>query len=167
MKVINPLIGLEDFNAMPNPKFIKILIYILVKYIVVYVVFMITTNNYAMLELGNLKTAEDVFLYLWLLLFLPIVSIALFSLPYYFSFKIRNSLLFFFSIISILVLEYFFYVYFNSQKHIDKNGLTLVVVSIVVFYLFFHKHINSYIRPLSSGHFTAANKGFGKMRADE
>jgi hypothetical protein len=129
---------------MLKSTFFNILFYLFLKYLVAYVVFMIMTKNYAMLQVKNLKNTEDILLYLWLVLFIPIVNVALFSLPYYFSFKLKSGILFFLSIALILFLEYLFYVYLNSQKHIDTNGIIVVLISIVIFYLFFFKRINTY-----------------------
>lgn len=106
---------------------------------------MVATKNYAILKLNNIKTVEDFFYYAWLILFIPILNAVLFSFPYYLSFKLKEGVLFFSSIAIILFFEYLLYVYFNSQKHIDTNGLVIVLISIIVFTMFFFKKIRKYI----------------------
>lgn len=129
---------------MLKPTFLNILFYILFKYLIVYLVFMIATNNYKIIQVSNVKNGADLFYYLWLLLFLPVVSMVLFSAPYYLLFRIKNKDIFIVAIVTILLVEYLFYVYFNSQKHIDMRGILMVLISSIVFYLMFFKKINSH-----------------------
>lgn len=128
---------------MLKPTFLNILFYNLLKYLIVYLVFMITTNNYKMFQVNNINSGIDLIYYLWLLLFLPTVSMVVFSAPYYFSFQIKNKNIFLITIVIILFVEYLFYIYFNSQKHIDMRGVWMTLISSVVFYLMFFKRINS------------------------
>lgn len=131
---------------MFKPTLFNIIFYIFFKYLIVYVIFMIATNDYRMLQISNIKSGQDLFYYLWLMTFLPIVSIVLFSIPYFFSFRIRNNRMFVTAILAILFLEYLFYVYFNSQKQIDLYGVSMVSISLIVFYLFFFKRINLFFQ---------------------
>lgn len=130
---------------MLKPNFLNILFYLFLKYFLAYIIFMVATKNYAILKLNNIKTVEDFFYYAWLILFIPILNAVLFSFPYYLSFKLKEGVLFFSSIAIILFFEYLLYVYFNSQKHIDTNGLVIVLISIIVFTMFFFKKIRKYI----------------------
>jgi hypothetical protein len=141
MKHTNQHNGLKDYSFMVKPTFFNILFYLFFKYVVAYVIFMVITSNYSMLDVKHLHTVDDVFYYIWLLLFMPIVSMFIFSLPYFLSFKAKNKWLFGGLISLLLSSEYSFYVYFNSQKLIDKNGLVFSLVSAVVFYFFFYKNI--------------------------
>jgi len=72
---------------MLKPSFVNILLSLLLKYVVVYVVFMFATNNFKLLELNNIKNGEDLFYYLWIIFFIPFVNMALFSAPLFFPSK--------------------------------------------------------------------------------
>lgn len=130
---------------MLKPSFGNILVYLFLKYIVIYGIFMVKTHNYKLLEISNIKNGEDLFYYLWIILFIPIVDMLFFSVPFYFSFKVKKGISFFILIGLILVLEYFVYVYFTSQKYIDMNGVYIELISLVVLYLFFFRKINAYM----------------------
>lgn len=99
--------------------------------------------DYRFLRVNELKNAGDLFYYSWLILFLPMVSMILFSAPIYYSFKLKNIFSFSVAILSILTAEYFVYVYLTSDKHIDMNGIVNGGISLLLFILFFYRHINS------------------------
>lgn len=123
--------------------FRNILLFILLKYFILYIIRMIKMIDYRFLRVNELKNAGDLFYYSWLILFLPMVSMILFSAPIYYSFKLKNIFSFSVAILSILTAEYFVYVYLTSDKHIDMNGIVNGGISLLLFILFFYRHINS------------------------
>lgn len=133
--------GIKDCKML-KPSFANILLYLLIKYIVVYVVFMFATNNFKMLQISNIKDASDLFYYLWIILFIPIVNMVLFSGPLFLSFRVKHRIYFFVLLGLIIMAEYFVYVYFTSQKHIDIRGVYIELISLAVFYLCFFRTIN-------------------------
>lgn len=121
--------------------FKNVLLYILLKYFIFYIARMIKMNDYRFLRINELRDAGDWFYYSWLILFLPIVSMILFSAPIYYSFRLKNIFLFSVAILSIFVAEYFVYVYWTSNRHIDMNGIVNGVIGLLLFILFFFRHI--------------------------
>lgn len=128
---------------MLRPSFANIVLYIFVKYLIVYAVFMVATKNFKLLEIGKIKNGEDLFYYLWIILFIPIVNILLISVPLFLSFKVKNKIYFLSLIVIIFLVEYFVYVYFTSQKYFDVKGIIIEIISCVIFYLFFYRKINT------------------------
>ena len=131
---------------MLKPYFRNIILYLFLKYIMTYFVLMAVHKNFEMLDLSDIRNAGDVFYYLWLVLFLPAIGVLFFSVPLYFSFKIKSSILFTLFIILIFFIEYFVYVYYTSDKHIDTNGVYNGIISLLIFYLFFFKQINTFFK---------------------
>jgi len=125
---------------MFKPSFANILFFWFIKYIIFYVFIMFKNQNYALIRLNDLKNGQDVFYYLWIFLFLPILFIILFSVPLYFSFKIKNIKYLLILLIAILVLEYMIYTYLASPSDLI-NGIYNGVISIMFYFLFFLKRI--------------------------
>jgi hypothetical protein len=120
--------------------FKNIILYIFVKYLIFYVVLMFKNNNYMLIRIDELKTGGDWFYYLWIFLYLPIVSTILFSVPIYFSFKLKKNLLFTLLIGAVFIAEYFLYTYLASTTD-RMNGVYLEIIGILIFLLFFYRHI--------------------------
>jgi hypothetical protein len=120
--------------------FKNIMLYIFVKYLIFYVVLMFKNNNYMLIRIDELKTGGDWFYYLWIFLYLPIVSTILFSVPIYFSFKLKKNLLFTLLIGAVFIAEYFLYTYLASTTD-RMNGVYLEIIGILIFLLFFYRHI--------------------------
>jgi hypothetical protein len=85
--------------------------------------------------------SEDVFYYLWLFLFLPVVCNILFSIPTYFAFKVKKGIYFMLVISVVLLAEYFLYTY-NATPADLMNGVYNAIISLVVLLLFFFKPTN-------------------------
>lgn len=128
---------------MLKASFKNILLYILLKYLFFYGLMMFENNNFRLLRFYNLKNGEDWFYYLWLLLSLPVLNMMLFSAPIYFSFRLKNIGYFILAIMAIILAEYFVYVFFTSEKHINMNGVYNGIISLLLFFLFFFKPIRS------------------------
>lgn len=129
---------------MLRPTFLNITVFIFVKYLLIYLIFMVATNNYKLLQIGNIKNGQDLFYYLWLVLFIPIVDFIIFSVPYFLSFKSKSRSLFICSVLLITVCEYFVYVYFTSQKILDIKGLWISVISLIIYFILFYKKVYKY-----------------------
>jgi hypothetical protein len=123
-----------------KPSLVNIILFWLAKYLGFYVFMMFKNNNYALLKLNTIKNREDLFYYLWLFLFLPVVSILIFSVPMYFSFKAKSPIYFTLIVGVILVVEYFLYTSLASQSNL-MNGIYNGIISILFLTLFFYKYI--------------------------
>ncbi len=125
---------------MMKSSFKNIALYIFLKYFIFYVLLMFKNNNYTLIRINELKTIGDWFYYLWIFLYLPIVSTVLFSAPIYFSFKLKRGFLFILLILTFFLGEYFLYTYLASTTDI-MNGVYLEIISVLLFFLFFYRHI--------------------------
>lgn len=119
----------------------KILLYFLTKYFLFYIIGAIQSNNFSIFKINNIKNFGDLFFYLWIILFFPIVNFVFFFLLINFSFKLMKYKFLILNLIFV-VLEILFFIYFTSQKYvIDSASLTLFLVSVICFILFFNKEI--------------------------
>lgn len=125
---------------MYKVNFKNILVYILLKYLLFYIFLMFKNNDFRLLKVNNLKSGEDWFYYLWLILFMPILNILLFSLPLYLILKVRNCIYFTFFLALILAADFFLYTYLVSQTDVIK-GLYNCIISLLLFLIFFLKVI--------------------------
>lgn len=119
----------------------KIILYFFVKYIVFYVFLMIKDSNYDLLKTGNFKSGQDILYHILLFAPLPLISTIIFTIPLYYSFKIKNLIVFTGVFLLYLILEYLIYTYLTSQKSVDVNGVYNALISIIVFSLMFIKSI--------------------------
>lgn len=126
---------------MIKPTFLNVCISILISYIIFLVIPMVINEDYRLLEFSNIRNGQDLFYYLWIVLFFPVVDIILFSVPLFCSFKIKKVFVFMSIIIAVYALEYFIYVYFTSQKIYDEDSLQKVMIGLVLFFIFFYKNI--------------------------
>lgn len=127
---------------MSKPTVLNILLFWFVKYIAFYVLMMFKNKNYALIGLGDLKTGEDWFYYLWIFLFLRVVCMIAFSAPVYFSFKAKGLIYFALIIAAVLIAEYLFYTWSASQTDL-MNGVYNGIISLLFLLLFFFRHISS------------------------
>ncbi len=123
---------------MLNHSVVNILLFWFVKYIVFYVFIMYKNSNYALLKVNEIKTGEDLFYYLWLFLFLPIVSMIVFTVPTYYLFKVKGIGLFLLIATLVLVVEYYAYTWLASQANL-MNGIINGIITVFIFLLFFYK----------------------------
>lgn len=127
---------------MLKPTVLNILLFWFVKYMAFYVLLMFKNNNYALLKVNEIKNGGDLFYYLWLFLFLPVVCMIVFSAPIYFSFRVKSLIYFALIIAAILIAEYHFYTWSASQANL-MNGVYNGVISLLFLLLFFFRHISS------------------------
>ena len=122
--------------------FKNILAFILLKYLVFYIFLMFKNNDLRLLEVNDLNSVEDWFFYLWLILFMPILSILLFSLPLYLTLNVRNGIYFTFFLILILIAEFLLYTYFASPLNL-LNGLYNGIITLLLLLVYFFKLIRT------------------------
>lgn len=125
---------------MLKPTVLNILLFWLAKYIALYIFLMFKNGNYALLKVHELKNGEDLFYYLWLFLFLPVVCMIVFSAPMYLSFKVKKLIYYVLIMMVILLAEYFLYTWLASQANL-MNGLYNGIISVVFLLLFFRKQL--------------------------
>ncbi len=130
---------------MFRPSFIMILLYWFLKYIAFYIFMMFRNKNYALIMVNDLKTGEDLFMYLWTFLFFPIVCMILFSIPLYFSFKAKAFVYFVLAVFAVLLAEYFIYTHLASQTDL-MNGIYNGIISILFLAFFFFRHISNFYK---------------------
>lgn len=116
--------------------FLKVVLFIFLKYIVFYVFRAIKLGSYGKTNFTD-ANAEGWFYFIIVFLALPVVCTILFAAPIYFSFNIRNNGLFTIALVAILIAEYFVYVYLTSDRHIDINGVYNGIISLIFFLIFF------------------------------
>ena len=126
---------------MLKPIFINVCISIFLSFIIFLGFRMIINEDHRLLEFNSIRNTQNLFYYLWIVLFFPIIDIVLFSVPLYFSLEIKNNLAMIISLLCIFIIEYSIYVYFTSQKTFDEDGLHKVIISILIFTFFFYKTI--------------------------
>lgn len=126
---------------MFKPSFLNIVLYIFIKYFTFYLFMMFKNDNFYLINPG-IRDGADLFYYLWLFLSFPIVVSILFSVPIYYSFKLKKLIYFILIGIIILSIEYYAYTYFASQLNL-WNGIYNIIISIILFIIFFHKTIRS------------------------
>lgn len=119
---------------MLKPTFLNVLLYILVKYIAFYFFLMIIRGDYKLLE-GDVGGSLAYFFIM--MLPLPILSMVLTGVILYFSFKAKNSYVFFLIVISALMIDYFVYTHLASPSNL-VNGIYNEAVGIVFFVVFFY-----------------------------
>jgi hypothetical protein len=133
-----------------KPSLLNITVYWFSKYIAFYLFMMFRNKNYALITINDLKTGEDLFMYLWTFLFFPIVCMILFSIPLYFSFKAKAFVYFVLIVFAVLFAEYFIYTYLASQTDL-MNGIYNGIISILFLAFFFFRHISNCYKQNVSG----------------
>lgn len=126
---------------MPKPKFLNVVFYMFIKYLIIFFLFMVKDKNFKLLELNNIRNGQDLFYYLWIILFFPIIDVILFSAPLYYSLKTKNKVYFVLSLLAVFSIEYLMNVYFTSQKIFDKDVFLKVIVGVIIFLIFFFRSI--------------------------
>lgn len=68
---------------------------------------------------------------LWILLFSLLLTI-LFTIPVYFSLKIKKNVYFYLLMFLLILLDYSIYLYFTSQAYFqDINGMYIIIIDIM------------------------------------
>jgi hypothetical protein len=130
---------------MLKPRVPAILLFWLTKYVAFYILLMFKNKNYGLLKVYEIKNGEDLFYYLWLFLFLPVVCMIIFSAPVYFAFRMNRPIYFALITIVVLAAEYLFYTWSASQADL-MNGIYNGLVSIAFLLLFFYRYIPKIVK---------------------
>jgi hypothetical protein len=126
---------------MLNLKVINIFLYFLIKYVIFFFILMLLNNDFTLLKISNIKTGEGLFIYLWMILFFPIIEMILFSIPIYNAFKVNKFVIFLLIITITMIIEYFLYVYLTTQHLFDRDAMIKTSISILLLVIFFYKRI--------------------------
>lgn len=125
---------------MFKPTVKNILFYWLIKYVLFYFLLMFKNNDFTLIRIDKLENGEDLFYYLWLFLFIPVICILILSVPLYHSFRAKNKINQYFVLITLLVVEYLLYTYLASPSDL-WNGVYNAFIGVVVMALLFSKYI--------------------------
>ena len=126
---------------MFKPSIKNIVIFFFLKYLLFYVFMMIKNNDYTLIDIKSLRNDGDLFFYLWIFLFLPVVCSILFFAPIYFAFRVKSRVYFMLLISGVFIGEYLLYTYYASQADLI-NGVYNAILSLLVLLLFFFKSIS-------------------------
>ena len=126
---------------MLNLKAINVFLYFLIKYVIFFFILMLLNNDFTLLKISNIKTGEGLFIYLWMILFFPIIEMILFSIPIYNAFKVNKFIIFLLIITITMIIEYFLYVYLTTQHLFDRDAMIKTSISIFLLLIFFYKRI--------------------------
>ncbi len=124
----------------------NIFLYMLVKYFCFYLLLMFFQNNFWILKISEFKDLAEWVYLAFILLLLPVIVMLLCYWPIYFALKQKVFVRFLIIVFFCFVGEYFVYVYFTSQRHVDWYGILNVLMSIGFLALFFYKIIISRIK---------------------
>ncbi len=127
----------------------RIILYYITKYFALFSISMIFNNDYKILNLkGNIHSVEELFFFLWIILFYPIVNIIVFTIPIYLSFKyIKNFVIFLLLNFIFMILEVLILKYFTSEKYqFDLETLQLLGLSIICFLLILRKDLRTILK---------------------
>jgi hypothetical protein len=127
---------------MAKPSILNILSFWLVKYVAFYILLMFKNDNYALLKVNEIQNGEDLFYHLWLFLFLPVVCMLIFSVPLYFSLRVKKWAYLALIITAILIAEYFLYTWLASQTNLI-NGVYNGIFSLLFLLLFFFRRVGN------------------------
>lgn len=122
---------------MCKPTFLNIIIYLLLTSITFYVLMMFKNQDYRLIEMDNLLRGYSFIYFAFVMMPLPFFSIILFSLPIYYSFKIKNSVYWGLLMIAILIGKYLFYIFMTSRILYDLNGIYYLLINFIYLILFF------------------------------
>ena len=127
-----------------KPTFRNILLFLFTKYVIFFILLAFLKNRFQSLAVDNAtnqySVSENALYYiLYDLLFILLLTL-LFSIPIYFSFRVKSVALFSLLILGIFVLEYLIYTYLASPAD-ALNGVYNGILSILLLLLFFYKYI--------------------------
>ena len=128
---------------MLQPTIRHVVLYFLLKYLLFYAGNIVYQGSYKWLDLSNLKSGQDVFYWLWVFGFLPVVSILLFAVPLSLILRLSRPVSFSCALAGFAVVDYAFYVFLNSQKPLDAYGFYHEIIGLAVLAFLFHGRIRA------------------------
>jgi hypothetical protein len=125
---------------MLKPTILNIILFWFAKYILFYLFLMLKNGNYTFIKVNQLQTFEDWIYYLWLFLFMPVLSGIFLTAPIFFSFKLKYKGTQILILLILFIIEYFGYTYIASPSNY-WNGLFNILLGVLIFLFFFYKHL--------------------------
>jgi len=125
---------------MKKPLFIKVLFYLVIRYAIFFVILAFRDDRFKKLVINNSTNTQELFTnsfsyFLYLLVYILLV-IAIFSVPIFFTLKIKKAGYFLIMYGTTFLFEYWLY---NWSTSIDDNvvGMYFFIVGILSFFVFF------------------------------
>lgn len=128
---------------MLKPTICNVVLYFLVKYLLFYAGNIVYQSSYQWLDFSNLKTRQDVFYWLWMLGFLPVVSILLFAVPLSRILRLSRPVSFSCAVAGFILVDYAFYVFLGSQKLFDAYEFYHETLGLALLAFLFHQRIRA------------------------
>jgi len=133
---------------MLTARFRNIVLFVFVKYVVFAIVLAGMNDRFKTLVTDRSNTTADwvtnTFHYCMYVLLVIIVFIALFSLPYWLVFRIRNKVLFVLAVVLVLSVDSACYVWFNVTGNVRYGEIDLLV-GVLTLLVFFFKPVRQKI----------------------
>ena len=126
---------------MLRPNFLNILFFILAKYLAFYFFMIVKNHDFKLFKLDNVSSGSSLSYFIIIMLPLPLISMIIFSMPLYFSFKLKRIILFLMAVFFTILLECAVYVFLTSQNYLDLNGFYNGVIGVVLFIILFYRSI--------------------------
>ena len=125
-------------------KLVNIFVFLFVKYMVFFTLLAFLGDRFKLIVLNNSDNTEELisnsFYYLIYPLLITVLFTFLFSIPWYFSFRVKKVIYFVLFVITVLIVEYFIYTQIASTTDF-KNGLSNGLLTLLFFVFFFYKKI--------------------------
>ncbi len=120
----------------------KIILYIFLKYTLLYLLLMVIWDNGALIKYGTINDLKGWFSYLCIYYLVPTFSLILLSWLLYFSLTM-NSLSALIVLFSIYILaDYLMFVYLVGNSFIHIHGFYSILIGTTLFLAMFHKRIS-------------------------
>lgn len=131
---------------MRNFKFINIIFYLIIKYILFFIFLAFLGNRFKSIVIDNSENRSELFsnTFYYFLSFADILVLftLIFSIPLYFLMKKTKGIYFLLLYSILLITEYIMYTYLASPLDL-KNGLYNAIIGVLFFFLFFYKPTSS------------------------
>ena len=135
---------------MLKPKFINILFYFIVKYILFFVLLAFIGNRFKKIVIENSDTNSELLSNILYYSVYPAIILCVFtvtfSIPLYFLMKMKRPAPFVLFYFLLLIIEYFSYTYLASPSDF-KNGFYNMIIGVSLLFLFFYKYLKLWLNP--------------------
>lgn len=129
---------------MKKPLFFKVLLYLIMRYAIYFTILAFRDDRFKNIVIDNSTNSKELFtnslFYILLLLIYIFLLIAIFSLPIFFTLKIKNAGYFLIMYFTTLLFEYRFYTWSSSLTD-NVDGMFFYIVSIISFVVYFFEEI--------------------------
>ena len=128
---------------MLKPTIGNVVLYFLGKYLLFYAGNIVYQGSYQWLDLSALKSGQDVFYWLWMFGFLPVVSLVLFAVPLSLILRLSRPVPFSGALAGFVAVDYTFYILLDSQKPLDAYGFYHEIIGLAVLGSLFYRRIRA------------------------